>query len=355
MTKLETIKQNLRLDHWVQGKITLFCMTMFYLILKHSLYSMYTISQFVNFLIFIVLVSIYGYLINDFFDLEIDRKQGKQNAIDKIGKARGGLIISLIFFVSLLLALNFVVKDYFLYLLVVIYFLATFYSAPPIRFKEKGITGLFIAFLTQYPIPVMMIFSVFDSFGGLDMWGFVIFTTVSGATIEIGHQLSDLKRDITTETKTFAVKHGYNKMDRLYQTFLLLNLVSMFGILIIMYFELRLIDIYGQINVMLPPLLTYIILSLIVIRKFMQDKEQLVDPYHIKGGKDIFNITYTLFPNCLLPFYLSCITFMNYYLFVILMVTFLVITFMSVSIKNISWPIRVIQSEFLRLIGREQS
>jgi len=343
--KLEKIKQSLRWNNWVQGKITLFCMTMFYLILKQSLYSTHTIKQFIIFLLFISLVSIYGYLCNDLFDLETDKIHGKKNVFENTVRLRGGLIVFLIFSCGILFGSYFLSKDYFPYLLIAIYLLATFYSAPPIRFKERGIAGLFIAFLTQYPIPIMMIFSSFDSFGTIDMWGFVLFTAVSGSSIEIGHQRSDLKRDITTNTRTFAVRQGHDKMDKIYRMFLFFNMISVCGIMAIMYRELRLVTIYGQINVMLPPLLVYIILALVVTKKTINEKTHLVDPYYVEGRKDIFNITYTLFPNCLLPFYLSCITFVNYHIFFMLTAIFLLFTVSSVSTVNILWPLKIVYHE----------
>jgi 4-hydroxybenzoate polyprenyltransferase len=312
---------------------------------------MHTIKQFIIFLIFITLVSIYGYLINDFFDMEIDRIQGKKNVFAKMAKLRAGLIVFFIFLASTLFGSNFLLKDYFPYLLIFLYFFATFYSAPPIRFKERGIAGLFVAFLVQYPIPIMMIFSCFDSFGTIDMWGFALFTMVSGATLEIGHQRSDLSRDSITGTKTFAVRQGHAKMDKTYKMFLLFNMISMFGILIIMHLELRRVNIYGNINVILPPLLVYIILALMVTKKIINENTKLVDPYFVEGRKDMFNIVYTLFPNCLLPFYLSCLTFVNYRMSFVFIAIFLLITFISVPIANISYPVRVVYNELRKSIG----
>ncbi len=86
MYTLEQIKQTLRWNDWAQTKISLFCMTMFYLILKQSLYSVGTIKLFIMFLVFSVLISIYGYLINDLCDIDIDRRQGKKNVFEKIGR-----------------------------------------------------------------------------------------------------------------------------------------------------------------------------------------------------------------------------------------------------------------------------
>jgi 4-hydroxybenzoate polyprenyltransferase len=350
MHKLERIKQSLRWNHWAQGKVPLFCVTMFYLILKQSLFSMHTIGQFVVFLIFISLVSIYGYLINDLFDMEIDRIHGKKNVFEKTGRSWGGLVVFLVFSVGILFGSAFLLKDYFPYLLVLIYSFATFYSAPPVRFKERGIAGLFIAFLTQYPIPIMMVFSAFDSFATIDMWGFVLFATVSGAALIIGHQRYDLQRDRSTRTKTFAVRAGNTIVDRIYEVFVFLDMISMFGIMVIMGIELRRADIYGRSMVMLPPLFVYLLLALVATKKIIDEKTHLVDPYYVEGRNDIFNLTYSLFPDFALPFYLSCVACIHYPIFLVCAAIFLLLTFVNFPRANFVWPIKVVYDELRGLI-----
>ena len=350
MYKLEQIKRTIRWNDWAQAKVPLFVVTMLYLILKQSLFLMHSITQSIVFLIFIILVSMYGYLINDLFDIEIDRIHGKKNVFEKTGKIWGGLIVFVIFSAGIIFGSNFLIKDYFPYLLVLIYFFATFYSAPPIRFKERRIAGLFIAFLTQYPIPIMMIFSAFDSFGTIDMWGFVIFATVGGAALEIGHQRFDLERDKSTDTKTFGVRQGHRSMDRIYKMFVYFDMISMVGIIVIMTLELRLASIYGQNYVMLPPLLIYLFLALMVIKKMINEKTPLVDPYYVEGRNDIYNITYTLFPNVFLPFYLSCAVFVNYPVFIVFIVIFLLFTFVTFPKANFTWPFIVVYDELKKTI-----
>ncbi len=348
MSSLEKFKKSVRWHCWAHGKVPLFCMTMFYLILKQSSYSVNTFKEFFVFLVFIILVSIYGYLINDLFDMKIDKIHGKKNVFENMGKRNGVLIVSLIFILSSLLGLHFLSKEYFLFFLIMLYFCATFYSSPPIRFKERGIAGLFIVFLTQYPIPVIMIFSVFNSFGSIDMWGFALFSTITGAAQEIGHQRADLDKDKATGTSTFAAKQGHSKIDRLYRKFIFLDMLSMIGILIIMNIQLKAATVYGQSGIVLP-LLLYLILVLGATKKIIHEKTHVVDPYFVEGRNDILNLTFTLFPNFLLPFYLSCIAFANYPLFGLFTATFLVITLITYPRPNFLWPIKLVLSE-LRII-----
>ncbi len=351
MSSLEKFKKCVRWHCWAHGKVPLFCMTMFYLILKQSSYSINTFKEFLVFLVFIILVSIYGYLINDLFDIKIDKIHGKKNVFENMGKHNGSLIVFLILVLSSLFGLYFVSKDYFLFFLIMLYFCATFYSASPIRFKERGIAGLFIVFLAQYPIPVIMIFSVFDSFGTIDMWGFALFASISGATQEIGHQRSDLDKDSDTGTNTFAVKQGHSKIDRLYRKFIFLDMLSMIGILIIMNIQLKAATVYGQIEIILP-LLLYLLLAFGATRKIIYEKTHVVDPYFIEGRNDIFNLTFTLFPNFFLPFYLSCLVAVNYPLYIALTAVFLVITYISFPGASIIRQIGIVYNELITSMKR---
>jgi hypothetical protein len=127
-------------------------------------------------------------------------------------------------------------------------------------------------------------------------------------------------------------------------------MLSMAGIMVIMSLALRLVDTYGRINVMLPPLLVYSVLALMATRQIINERAHLVDPYYVEGRKDIFNITYTLFPNCILPLYLSCLTFANYRMGFVFIAIFLLFTFITFPRANILWPIRVVYSELRGLI-----
>ncbi len=242
-----------------------------------------------------------------------------------------------------------------MYLLLIFYFFATFYSLPPIRFKESGFAGLLIMVLVQYPIPTIMVFSVFDSFGTIDMWGFVLFSTIIGATQGIGHQRYDLDRDTTTQTGTFAVRQGHSTINRLYKIFVFLDMISMIGILVVMSIELKTVNIYGQDKLIVPLLILYLVFALIVTRSILREKKHLVDPYYVKGRNDIFNITFTLFPNFFLPFYLSCVLAIVYPVFVIFTIIFLFFTFISFPNASITRQIKVVYNTLKTSISKRRS
>jgi 4-hydroxybenzoate polyprenyltransferase len=350
---IETIKQSIRWDSWAQGKVSLLCSIMFYLVGKSSGSEYQAILTFVLFLGFSIISSIYGYLINDLFDIEIDKKHGKRNVFENAGFLRGIIIVIVVFVASVMFGLRFLSKDYFLILWIIWTFSSTFYSARPIRFKERGVIGLLFAFMSQYPIPLLLCFAAFGSFGSVDMWGIIVCTTISGAALEIGHQRFDMEKDHSTNTKTFAVRTGQHKVDKFYKIFLFGDLFSVFGMMLLMAFYTPLFPLKGvMVNIFILPLAIHLILTIIVLFKMFQKTPQLIDPYYVKNRRDILNITFILFPNFFLPFYLSCVLFLQYHPFILFVLLFLCITYINFPKANILWPFRILTNEIMHLRGK---
>lgn len=346
MAIITSFKEIVRWDGWAQDKVPLLCTLMFYLILKHSIVLNIIMLDFVIFLVFSALSSVYGYLVNDLFDIELDRSHKKKNVFESLGYRKGLIIVIIVLLLSIVAGMRFVLKNYYLLLWLAWIFCATFYSAWPLRLKEKGILGLLTAFISQYPIPILLCFSAFGNFGSLDMWGIVLFATISGAAKELGHQRSDLKNDEKTETTTFAVIQGRMKVDIFYKKLLYGDLYSVLGILLLMaFFSGPQRIFYCQANVFIPLIAIYAILSIMVIRKMIKSGSTIIDPYYIAGRQDIMNLAYILFPNFILPFYLACILAIWHHPFAVFMGLFICITYINYPKANISRPIKLFINE----------
>ncbi len=349
MTVLESFKNMVRWHCWAHGKIPLFCTCLFYLVLKRSLFSVETIKEILIFLVFIILASIYGYLINDLFDMDIDKKQGKNNVFEKTGKVRGTIIVSVLFLISFYCGLYFKDKEHFNLFLFTLFFLATFYSAPPLRFKTRGLSGLLIVFITQYPIPVIMIFTVFESFGSFDMWAFALFSTITGAAQEIGHQRYDLQNDKSTGTQTYAVEKGEDTINNLYKVIIVFDMLSMFGVIVMLT-----IVLWSESFMLIPhiiciPLVIYLCLSGGVLLQMFRQKNKILDPYFEYGRNDIVNLTFTLFPNFFLPFFLACLLTALYLPYIIFAIIFFVITYITFPQAQPAAKIKILIDELKSL------
>ena len=89
----------------------------------------------------IVLVAIFGYLLNDIADIESDRRAGRRNSIDAIGQRRA--IAALTAPLTGVFILGWWIGDPVVQgLLALNLLLPTLYSVPPVRWKVRGLLGV---------------------------------------------------------------------------------------------------------------------------------------------------------------------------------------------------------------------
>ena len=145
----------------------------------------------------------YGFLVNDFFDMPFDSATGKIRAVHYISRKA---FIIIIIAVSIICALHFFYLRNPLFIVVYVssYLLATFYSSPPIRFKERGFIGIVVCALVEKALPVLAIFSFFSIFSVETAIFLAASFTVHMSEI-ITHQIYDYESDMRTGTRTFAV------------------------------------------------------------------------------------------------------------------------------------------------------
>ena len=216
----------IRWRDWATGKLPVFFAIGFYIILAYSKYSLSFIMDFLIFFAFITITSIYGYLINEFSDRQLDKQHGKSNTFENVSNVAATFIIILLFLLTVFTGVRFVSKKYFVLLWIAQMFLATFYSMRPLRFKERGLLGIIAASSAQFPLPIMLLFSAFGEFGEWDMWSLACCTTIIGLSWEIGHQRYDLINDAKTQTSTLGVRRGIETMTRIHKRILLIERIS---------------------------------------------------------------------------------------------------------------------------------
>jgi 4-hydroxybenzoate polyprenyltransferase len=161
----------------------------------------------------IACVAAYGHIINDSFDVEVDRQVSKRNSMAQFLPwqrtlfclAFAGLGFSLpvlMNFGSLAIAL-----------LGINYLLPTLYSAPPFRFKEKGILGIISDAAGAHAIPTLFIATTFSHLVAappLQEIGLAIAATAwsffAGIRGILLHQLWDRDDDLRSNVKTLVTE-----------------------------------------------------------------------------------------------------------------------------------------------------
>jgi SAM-dependent methyltransferase len=116
----------------------------------------------VFYLIFIsIFAASYGYIVNDIFDIEVDRKAGKSNAMAQFLPWQRSLFC--LVFVATGFAVPVLMKfgTLAIILLAINYLLPTLYSAPPLRLKERGIWGILSDAAGAHAVPTLFVATTF--------------------------------------------------------------------------------------------------------------------------------------------------------------------------------------------------
>lgn len=296
----------IRWRDWGPGKIPVLCTVSLYVGLANRQVSTAFTLDFVLFIVFATIHSALGYVTNDWGDRELDARHGKPNAFAALTYAQGILAWGGLMILALLSGLPFVRRPMMLPLWMGWAFFALGYSLQPLRLKERGAWGLAVSFIAQWSLPILLAFAALERFGGWDMWFFTIAFTVSGATLEIGHQRFDRARDLSTRTGTLGSRISAVKLDRLYAAALFLDKIALGAILITVTVGLAPVAV-GPWSLApgLPLLGTYAILFVAALHETIRSSRrgELLDPYY-SSQRSAAKLLHETLPNLVVPIYL---------------------------------------------------
>ena len=226
METVRQIAQFVRWRDWGPGKLTILWSLCLYIAIAYELNFSSFILTSVIFLIFAATQSALGYVLNEWGDRELDRRQFKHNSFTGKSSLECMLALTLILVAAAISGLPLALRPGFGMLWLAWAASAAAYSLEPFRLKTRGLVGLPVSFVAQWFLPVLITFAAFGVGGGRDMWLLALALTISGATLEIGHQRFDRMRDMLTRAATFAAGMQDVAIDRLYAAALLLDKFS---------------------------------------------------------------------------------------------------------------------------------
>lgn len=160
----------------------------------------------------------YGFLINDFFDMPYDIAADKLKKIQELPKNKFVKIIIIVIFISVLHILYLREIGYVI-TYIISFILATLYSAPPIRFKSRGFSGIVVNGLIEKMLPVLAVFAYFNHFGA-DTIIFLAASFFIHLSEIITHQIHDYESDLKTKVYTFVVDIGIDKAVKIFKNFI---------------------------------------------------------------------------------------------------------------------------------------
>jgi 4-hydroxybenzoate polyprenyltransferase len=318
-----------------------------YIALHDRISSPRFLFNFFSFFIFSMFSTTYGYLVNDLSDREIDRLHGKTNTFqnDSLGKA--ALIVALFFSLSIVFAIPFLEKDLFLALWACWFFITTFYSLKPIRFKERGKIGLAFAVFGQRVLPALIVFSAFGRWDLTTILVFTVYILFRGLSSDLNHQYQDFYNDTSTGTTTFVVRTGITKSRKLLRLCLEIEKGMLLMCLLMMYLKIPNLKLYG-ISFILPALVIYLVLYIPSLFIATKSAFENLNPYTC-GRKSIFHFLHHTFPSVGLPLYLGILISFQNPMFILITIFFIIYRKLySFELIMNTFPFNLLKKAFIK-------
>lgn len=216
----------LRADEWIYSKVPMMlgCMLFFQLQSPRNGSNF----LFVSYFLYVSMFLAFSYVINDFSDIEADKRAGKVKYIAHIPKPTVILLMLLIAAIGcipmLLVVKN---KTGFIISTTITYISGIMYSMPPFRFKERGGAGVIECALAQRSLPLLPIF--FECSANYLMYAlFVLISLLDGIRYLLIHQVRDMENDRKSGVHTFLVDRNSNGRILLLVCFLFEIILSIF-------------------------------------------------------------------------------------------------------------------------------
>lgn len=239
LTTISQIARFIRWQDWGTVKLTLVWSLSLYIAVAYGLaFEKYALSLIV-FLIFIFNQFTLSFVLNNWGDRDLDRKEFKNNPFKGKTPLESVLILTLLAIIAFVSGLPLILLNGFALLWIGWLTSAAAYALNPLRLKTKGFGGVIAAVAAYWFLPVLITFSAFEVPGSIDMWLFALAYTIIGVTGEIGHQRFDRTRDRLANVSTFASQLSDQAVDRLYAALLFLEQLAVGLIIFVVVQELR--------------------------------------------------------------------------------------------------------------------
>ena len=248
----------------------------------------------------------YSFLVNDYFDMPYDISAGKKREIHCLSRRLFIFIIFIIVTISMLHLLYLKSRPFILVYLS-FYILSFLYSAPPVRFKSRGVAGIIVNVLIERMLVVLAMFTFFNHFG-VDTLVFLLTSSFIHLSDIVTHQIYDYESDLKTKTKTFVVKLGLDKTLGFYRKLVCpLSLVS-----IVVLYTLICLKIPNALIVAFFVLPAYLFSYLFMLKGKIAREEKIFPMY--------LSSFFFLIHNALPPFLAFLLTLVHYEYLVLLIV-----------------------------------
>lgn len=302
MDTAEQIIRFIRWKDWGPGKLTILWSVCLYIAVAYRLPFEQFGLTFLVFMIFAASQSALGYVLNNWGDRDLDRKQFKNNPFNGRSRLEAILSLTLIIVIAFVTGFPLVLRPGFGILWFAWVLAAASYSLEPVRLKTKGVAGLTVSFVAQWLLPVLISFAAFDVADNADMWLLAFALMITGATLEIAHQRYDRERDLLARADTFAAGLSDTRLDRIYAIVLILDKLAIGLVIAIDVWALRLLQTDWATALAAILGAAYLVLFVLTLPGTIRSLRpgKLVDPYY--GPRQVIPSSAQLMHETLLNF-----------------------------------------------------
>lgn len=200
--------QIFRVGEWYDSKVPMLLLPALYImIIEGTASAEHALGNVILLLIFDSVFLAFGYLINDYADMDVDKKAGKEKVIHRFSVKVSLFIVIASVILGCLPVL--VVSHEWKTVLVlgIIFFFGGSYSAPPLRFKERGVFGLIVSSTAQRCFPLLLIPVLSGTSVDAEYVLWMLLSFCVGIRYILVHQYIDAENDQKTGVQTYAIQH----------------------------------------------------------------------------------------------------------------------------------------------------
>ncbi len=184
-----------------------------------------------GFAVFLFMLLGFGYAVNDYSDIEVDKAAGKDKLISRLPRQKSVSILATLVVVGVL-ATALAPHHKLVSMLVAVgaYILGAAYSLPFFRAKERGVLGPIVSSFAQRGTPVIVagvMFSMDSQFTA----AWVLLSFLNGLRYIFIHQLLDEENDRVGNVRTFVTDNGAKVTRRLIVVVFVVELVLLIPVM----------------------------------------------------------------------------------------------------------------------------
>jgi cytochrome P450/4-hydroxybenzoate polyprenyltransferase len=229
---LAAVRDLARWSEWYDSKLPTYVAAMAYAALRHDEPAGAQMAQMVGLLVLLCVYAAFGHIINDYADREADRVAGKDKLL--AGWSERSAVAAVVLPAIATIGIAWARFDAStLALTAVAMVVATVYSLPPARLKERGVLGWGAAVLAQRTLPMAIVFQALD---GWDVASAALtaLTTLTGVRYVIIHQLQDRDDDLRAGLRTAVTERDPRRVVALLHRLFILELAGVCGTVLLM-------------------------------------------------------------------------------------------------------------------------